>query len=142
MAWISFPNLLPTLFVKESLFSLASAVGKPLHLDLAIVNKTRPNCARVKVQVDLLLDFPKFVMMEIEDEVTKQTRNVKVKIHYDYLPKYCTECMLQGHAIEECRFMHPEIEKDLQVTTSDEKAAEPVDKIEEPKQNNEEQKRV
>ncbi|KAG5631191.1 hypothetical protein H5410_002908 [Solanum commersonii] len=28
MAWISFPDLLPTFFVKESLFSLASAVGK------------------------------------------------------------------------------------------------------------------
>lgn len=30
MAWISFPNLLPTYFVKESMFSLALAVGKPL----------------------------------------------------------------------------------------------------------------
>lgn len=29
MAWISFPHLLPTYFVKECLFSLASAVGKP-----------------------------------------------------------------------------------------------------------------
>ncbi|XP_060177838.1 uncharacterized protein LOC132607775 [Lycium barbarum] len=115
MAWISFPNLLPTFFVRESLFSLASAVGKTLHLDLATVNKTRPNCARVKVQVDLLSDFPKFVMMEIEDDVTKETRNVKVKIHYDYLPMYCTECMMQGHANEGCRVLHPEPEKELNV---------------------------
>lgn len=41
MTWISFPNLLPT--------SIASAVGRPLHLDLATINKTRPSCARVKV---------------------------------------------------------------------------------------------
>lgn len=27
IAWISFPNLLPTFFVKESLFALASVVG-------------------------------------------------------------------------------------------------------------------
>ncbi|KAH0748041.1 hypothetical protein KY290_027273 [Solanum tuberosum] len=56
MAWISFPNLLPTYFGKESLFSLAAAVGKPLHLDLAMINKTRPSCAKVKVLVDLLAD--------------------------------------------------------------------------------------
>lgn len=45
MAWISFPNLLPTYFVKECLFSLAYAVGKPMHLDLATINRTRPSCA-------------------------------------------------------------------------------------------------
>uniref|UniRef100_A0A0V0GP10 Putative ovule protein n=1 Tax=Solanum chacoense TaxID=4108 RepID=A0A0V0GP10_SOLCH len=43
MAWISFPEL------KESIFSLASTVGKPLHLDVATINKTRPSCAKVKV---------------------------------------------------------------------------------------------
>ncbi|XP_060194966.1 uncharacterized protein LOC132624162 [Lycium barbarum] len=105
MSWISFANLLPTFFVNESLFSLASDVGKPLHLDLATVNKTRPNCVRVKVEVDLISDFPKFVMMEIEDEDTKQARNVKVKFHYDYLPKYCTECMLQGHVNKSVEFL-------------------------------------
>lgn len=49
MAWVSFPNLLPTFFVKESLFLLASAVGKTIHLDMATINKTRPSYARVKV---------------------------------------------------------------------------------------------
>ncbi|WMV59282.1 hypothetical protein MTR67_052667 [Solanum verrucosum] len=53
MTWISFPNILPTFFVKECLFSLASAVGKPIQLDLATINKTRPSCARVKGLVDL-----------------------------------------------------------------------------------------
>ncbi|KAF3645599.1 hypothetical protein FXO37_20878 [Capsicum annuum] len=38
MAWISFPNLKPIFFVKESLFSLADAVGKPMHLDSATMN--------------------------------------------------------------------------------------------------------
>jgi len=49
MAWISFPDLKPTFFVKESIFSLATAVGKPIHLDMATINKRRPSCARVKV---------------------------------------------------------------------------------------------
>lgn len=49
IAWISFPYLWPTFLIKESLFSLASIVGKPIHLDMDIINETRPSCARVKV---------------------------------------------------------------------------------------------
>jgi len=81
--WISFPNLLPTFFVKEVLFSLASVVGKPLQLDLATINKPRPSCARVKVQVDLLAEKPEFVQMQLEDENTFENRVVTVKIQYD-----------------------------------------------------------
>ena len=65
MAWISFPDLKPTYFVKEPNFSLASAVGKPLHVDMSTFNKTRPSCASVKLQVHLLAHFPKFVELEV-----------------------------------------------------------------------------
>lgn len=68
MAWILFPGLLPTYFFKEYLFSLASVVGNPLYLDMATINKTRPNYARVKVLIDLLADHPKKVRMDIENE--------------------------------------------------------------------------
>lgn len=57
MAWISLPSLLPTYFVKEALFSLAPAIDKPLHQDLATINKTRPSCSKVKDLVDLLSDL-------------------------------------------------------------------------------------
>ncbi|KAG5617651.1 hypothetical protein H5410_017475 [Solanum commersonii] len=107
MACISFPDLKPTFFVKESLFSLASAVGKPIHLDLATVNKTRPSCAKVKVQVDLLADLPKCVEMEIVNSTTTESRVEHVKIKYDFLPKYCKKCML--HNEQECRVLHPEL---------------------------------
>lgn len=68
MAWISFPTLLPTFFVKECLYSLAAVVGEPIQLDLATINKTRPSCARVKVMVDLLEEHPKSVQMDILNE--------------------------------------------------------------------------
>uniref|UniRef100_M1DHN1 DUF4283 domain-containing protein n=1 Tax=Solanum tuberosum TaxID=4113 RepID=M1DHN1_SOLTU len=58
IAWISFPVLPPNFFGKEAIFSLASAVGKPLQVGMAIQNKTRPSCARVKIEVDLMGDFP------------------------------------------------------------------------------------
>ncbi|XP_075088391.1 uncharacterized protein LOC142170390 [Nicotiana tabacum] len=115
MAWISFPNLLPTYFVKECLFSLASAVGKPLHLDLATVKKTRPSCARVKVLVDLLADLPKKVRMDIVNEVNGDVRTEWVTINYDYLPKYCKECKLQGHDILECWRINPDLRESKNV---------------------------
>lgn len=65
IAWILFPSLLPTYFFKECLLSLASSVGKPLHLDMATINKTRTSCARVKVLNDLLTDLPNKVRMDI-----------------------------------------------------------------------------
>ncbi|XP_019238340.1 PREDICTED: uncharacterized protein LOC109218433 [Nicotiana attenuata] len=109
MAWISFPNLLPTYLLKECLFSLASAVGTPLHLGLATINKARPSCERVMVQVDLLEELPKRVQMDIEDEVNGTVRTEWVKIQYDYIPKYCKECKLQGHDEESCWRLHPEL---------------------------------
>lgn len=71
MAWISFPDLCPTFFGKRSLFSLALAIEKLIHLDMTTINKTRPSCASVKVQVDLLGDLPKFV--EIDSQIPKRT---------------------------------------------------------------------
>uniref|UniRef100_M1AZZ6 Uncharacterized protein n=1 Tax=Solanum tuberosum TaxID=4113 RepID=M1AZZ6_SOLTU len=105
MAWISFPNLLPTFFVKECLFSIAAVVGKPIQLDQATINKTRPSCARVKVLVNLKGTFPKVVKMNIEDEKTGEVRTTMVEIKYDYVPKYCGECKMQGHDREDCRVL-------------------------------------
>ncbi|XP_055823094.1 expansin-A26-like [Solanum dulcamara] len=55
IGWISFPSLPPNFFGKESVFSLAAAVGKSLQVDLATRNQTRPSYARVKVESE----FPK-----------------------------------------------------------------------------------
>lgn len=111
MTWISFPDLKPKYFVKNSIFSLATVLGKPLHIDLATINKTRPICARVKVQVDLMFDFSKYVEMEIVNESTKESRFEQVKIHYDMVPLYCKLCKVQGHVDEECRSLHTELKK-------------------------------
>lgn len=58
VAFILFLGL-PHIYNKESLFALASAVGKLLTVDMATNDQTRPSCTRVKVEVDLLGDFPK-----------------------------------------------------------------------------------
>lgn len=96
MTWISFPNILPTFFVTECLFSLASAVGKLVQLDLVNINKTRPSCARVKV-LDLKGNLPKFAMMDIVNETNGDVRSERIQIRYEYVPKYYQECKTQGH---------------------------------------------
>lgn len=74
LACISFPKLLSTFFVKECLFSLASAVGKPMALNMETVNKTRLSCARVTVLIDLLADLPIKVRMDIENKATETVK--------------------------------------------------------------------
>ncbi|KAK4733469.1 hypothetical protein R3W88_007730 [Solanum pinnatisectum] len=75
---------------------------------MATLNKTKPSCARVKVEVDLMGDFPN----RINVGVRKRTGEVVEKwisIKYDYLPKYCNTCKLQGHNEKECFIIHPEL---------------------------------
>lgn len=60
---------------------------------MATRNKTRPSCARVKVKVDMMGDFP----ARINVGVRKKTGEVVEKwvtIKYDYIPKYCKTCKL------------------------------------------------
>lgn len=75
-------------FVKECLFSLACAVGQPIQLDLATINKTKPSCARVKVWVDLKGNFPKSIMVDIFNENNGEMRTEVVHIQYNYVPTY------------------------------------------------------
>ncbi|XP_060210442.1 uncharacterized protein LOC132637359 [Lycium barbarum] len=69
---------------------------------------TRPSCARVKVEVDLLKELPKRIHISCIDEETGEVKAKWQKIQYDYLPKYCTQCKLQGHDLQDCWVVHPE----------------------------------
>ncbi|KAK4341734.1 hypothetical protein RND71_037550 [Anisodus tanguticus] len=106
--WLSFPNLPPNFYVPSILFSIASAVGRPIAIDAATLNKTRPSCARVKVEADLLQEHPQKYNIQIMNGEEMET--ISYKIHYDFLPKYCTTCMLQGHDLQGCWKEHPELQ--------------------------------
>lgn len=57
---------------------------------MATKSQTRPSCARVKVEVDLLQEFPK----RIKIGVRKPRGNITEKwipIKNDYVTKYCTK---------------------------------------------------
>uniref|UniRef100_M1B5Y0 Uncharacterized protein n=1 Tax=Solanum tuberosum TaxID=4113 RepID=M1B5Y0_SOLTU len=115
----SFPSLPPNFFGKETVFSLAAIVGKPLQVDMATKNQTRPSCARVKVEVDLLKEFPKRIntgLKRSDGEVVEKW----IKIKYDYMPKYCQTCMIQGHDEQQCYVEHPELHPNREKITTGE----------------------
>lgn len=81
---------------------------KPLQVDLATKNQTRPSCAKVKVEVDLLRDFPKWINVGLRRK-NGEVIDKWININYDYLPKYCKKCKLQGHNKHDCFVLHPEL---------------------------------
>lgn len=89
VAWISFPSLPLNFFGETAIFSLAATVGKPLQVDIATKNKMTPSCARVKVEVDLLGEFPKRIKIGIRQGVDKILEKW-IRTKYDYVPKYCS----------------------------------------------------
>ncbi|XP_075083562.1 uncharacterized protein LOC142167296 [Nicotiana tabacum] len=111
IAWISFPELPPNFFGKEYVFSLARAVGNPLHIDLATQNGTRPSCAKVKVEVNLLSKFPHRIKIVEEADESGPEEFKWIRIKYDYVPKYCKPCKKHGHSEVECWVIHPELHK-------------------------------
>lgn len=63
--------------------SIASAVGKPLAVDKATQDRTRPSTARVKVLLDLLDKHPKKVKIHIVDY-----KSGKLVEHYQDIKYY------------------------------------------------------
>ncbi|KAH0749082.1 hypothetical protein KY290_028314 [Solanum tuberosum] len=119
IAWISFSSLPPNSFGKEAVFSLAAVVGKPLQVDMATRNQTRPSCARVKIEVDLLREFPKKIKIGMRIKIDKVVEKW-VKIKYDYVPKYCQTCMIQGHDEQQCYVVHPDLHPNREKSEYDE----------------------
>ncbi|XP_059310982.1 uncharacterized protein LOC132062424 [Lycium ferocissimum] len=109
LPWISFPSLASNFFVKESLVTMDKAVEKPLHVDIAMKNKSTPSCAKVKVVVDLLKDFPKRINIGMKWSGTGDSIANWIDIKYDYMPKYCKSCRLQGNNKKECEVLHPDL---------------------------------
>lgn len=90
---------------------MARAIGNPLHIDLATQNGTRPSCAKVKVEVNLLAKFSQRIKRVEEDDETGPDESKWIKIKYDYLSKYCNTCRKQRHNELECWVIHPELHK-------------------------------
>ncbi|KAH0765649.1 hypothetical protein KY285_001520 [Solanum tuberosum] len=79
-------DLPPNLLAKKSLLSIASAVGKPIAVEKATQERTKPSTARVKL---FFVDKDSSKVIEHYQEFV-----------YDNLPRYCIR---QGHDENSCR---------------------------------------
>lgn len=73
--WILFWALPPNLLGTEAIFSLKMVVGTPLHADTAIENQTRLSCAKVKIEVDLLGEFSKNIIIDMKKRMRRFWKN-------------------------------------------------------------------
>lgn len=72
-------------------------------------NHTTSRCAKVKIEVDLITKLKQRVRIMEEDDITRDMKFKWVKVQYNYMPKYCRKCCLQGHDEHNCWTIHLEL---------------------------------
>ncbi|VFQ98543.1 unnamed protein product [Cuscuta campestris] len=95
--WVTFKNL-PLHFMSfQSLFTLASTIGRPIQLDEKTANLDRGAEARVLIERDLSLPFPNSVHLRIGD------KDLIIPCQRESYPDYCTFCKKLGHNCKGCK---------------------------------------
>ncbi|CAI9108618.1 OLC1v1008265C1 [Oldenlandia corymbosa var. corymbosa] len=118
--WVDFKGLPIHRFNEEYLRILPGIIGAPLKIDVPTLNLSRPSIARVCVEVDLLHDLPKRILLGTEEHSYFQ------KVTYENLPNYCLECRKVGHSMKDCRHGKPKVpmgEKPKTILTKQNKPA-------------------
>ncbi|KAL0416182.1 UNVERIFIED_CONTAM: hypothetical protein Slati_3450100 [Sesamum latifolium] len=88
------------LFEKNALFTLAAKIGKPLRIDEPMADMSRPDLARVCVEINLTAPKVQAVFLHIEGKTYRQ------QVIYENCPPYCTSCNHLGHDISACIAKH------------------------------------
>ncbi|KAG5586547.1 hypothetical protein H5410_046981 [Solanum commersonii] len=65
IAWISLTSIPPKKIWKKRSFLPSSSSGEAIIGDMATRKQTMPSCARVKVELDLLREFPRCIKIGI-----------------------------------------------------------------------------
>ncbi|CAI9094816.1 OLC1v1030616C1 [Oldenlandia corymbosa var. corymbosa] len=84
--WVSLYELPLEWMHPRVLFSIASAVEKPLQVDTPTLNLTRPSVARFCAEVDLTKELPKSI------RIGKKGKKYEQYYTYECVPSYCSAC--------------------------------------------------
>ncbi|KAK4384294.1 hypothetical protein Sango_3075000 [Sesamum angolense] len=98
--WIRLRALPVHLFEKNALFTLATKIGKPLRMDEPTADLSRPDLARVCIEIDVTSPKVQAVHLQIEGKTYRQ------QVIYENCPPYCTSCNHLGHEIANCIVIH------------------------------------
>ncbi|EOY25454.1 Uncharacterized protein TCM_026877 [Theobroma cacao] len=101
--WIAFPNLKAHLFEKSALLLIAKTVGKPLFVDEATANGSRPSVARVCIEYDCRKPPIDQVWIVVQNRETGTvTSGYPQKVEFSQMPAYCDHCCHVGHKEIDC----------------------------------------
>ena len=95
--WVKFYNIPLEYWTNTCLGYIASAVGKPLHMDSLTENKTRLSFARICIEVDLSSKFPKAARLNLGNG-----KCTTIRIEYPWVPHNCSHCQVFGHKVSKC----------------------------------------
>lgn len=99
------PRFADKFICKESVTVNASALGKPIVIDKATQERTRPSTARIRAILDLLDKHPKRIKLNYLDEATGKIIEHYQECVIDNAPAYCTFCKHQGHEDINCHLI-------------------------------------
>ncbi|EOY31390.1 Uncharacterized protein TCM_038318 [Theobroma cacao] len=98
--WIFFPNLKAHLYEKLALLLIAKTMGKPLFIDKATTNGSRPSVARVYVEYDCKKASVNQVWIVVKDWVIGAViRGYTQWVEFSKMLKYCDHCCHVGHSV-------------------------------------------
>ncbi|KAK8673859.1 hypothetical protein V6N13_112169 [Hibiscus sabdariffa] len=95
--WIKLWHVPLELFSQKGLGCIASALGKPLYTDRAIVLKQSLEFAKICVNVDASFELPKFVLVELSEG-----NCIDVGVELVWAPPRCEHCCIFGHLGDNC----------------------------------------
>lgn len=81
---------------KEVLYSIASAIGKPLRIDEATASLTHPSIARMLVELDVTQPSPLRIRIDVDNFGFWQN------VNFEKIPPYYASCKHLDHTAETC----------------------------------------
>ena len=95
--WVKFYNIPLEYWTNTCLSYIASAVGKPLHMDSLTENRSRLSFARICNEVDSSSKFPKAARLNLGNG-----KYTTIRIEYPWVPHNCSNCKVFGQKISHC----------------------------------------
>lgn len=90
--WVKFPNLPLNCCSRGALSRISSALGNPLFVDACTTKIERISYARVLIEMNITLVFPKVIIVQ-----DPSGRVFEQRLEYDWVPMYCPTCLMVGH---------------------------------------------
>ncbi|XP_070047152.1 uncharacterized protein [Nicotiana tomentosiformis] len=100
--WISLPGLKWHYYNWDALFRITSPIGTLLKIDKATDVKSRPNFAKVMVDIDLAIQRRDSIWVGTKKEGGEEKGGFWQNIEYNFVPDYYYACRHQGHVEEVC----------------------------------------